>query len=114
MKNLKEKVLKIANAISDKKGMNIIVLDVQECSTMTKYLIIAQGNVERHTIALANQVRDAVKEIEDLEVLHTEGEREGDWIVMDLGDLMIHLLIPFMRERYQLESLWKEASILNV
>lgn len=114
MIDFKKEVQQIAQAIFDKKGFNIIALDVRGVSTITEYLIIAEGTVERHTMALAGQVRDCVEKIANLEIFHTEGEAQGDWIVMDLGEIMVHLFIPELREKYRLEELWKEGKVLQL
>ncbi len=103
----------VAQAIYDKKGFNIIALDVQGLSTMTDYLIVAEGTVDRHVKALAHSIRQALN-INKRQALHVEGEREGDWIVLDYGELVIHLLVPELREKYALEKLWKESKIVDV
>lgn len=103
----------IAEAISDKKGFNIIALDVTGISPMCDYLVIAEGNVDRHTRALMSAVSDKAKG-NSSEVYHTEGEDTGDWIVMDLGNVMVHLFVPELREKYALEELWHEGKIVNL
>ncbi|MBA3236763.1 MAG: ribosome silencing factor [Parachlamydiaceae bacterium] len=103
----------ISQAIFDKKGSNIIALDVRGISTMTDYVIIAEGTVERHVKAIHTTVLDAMKQ-KGQSALHVEGVREGDWVVMDFGDIVIHLFIPELREKYSLESLWKEGKIVDL
>lgn len=103
----------IAQAIYDKKGFNILALDVRSFSTMTDYYIIAEGNVERHVRALSLAIEDALKE-HGLRPFHVEGRSEGDWIVLDYVDIVIHLFIPEFREKYALEELWKESKIVDV
>lgn len=111
------KTLKILNAIAqaiyDKKGSNILALDVRGISTMTDYYIIAEGNVERHVRALSRGIKEAMG-IHGLHPFHIEGQNEGDWVVMDFGDIVIHLFIPELREKYALEELWKESKIVDV
>ena len=103
----------IGQAIFDKKGSNIITIDVRGISTMTDFYVIAEGNVERHVKAIHNSVCDAMAKI-GRRPLFIEGVRESDWVVIDFGDVVIHLLIPEMRERYALENLWKEGKIVDV
>lgn len=103
----------IAQAIFDKKGFNILVLDVRAFSTMTNFYIIAEGNVNRHVKAIANFIVDTMREA-GLKPLHIEGTAESEWVVIDYGDIVIHLFIPEIREKYALEELWKESKIVDV
>ena len=103
----------IAQAIFDKKGFNILALDVRGFSTMTDYYIIAEGTVDRHVRAISQEIQEALSP-KKLHALHVEGEKEGDWVVIDYGEVVIHLFIPELRERYALEELWKESKIVDV
>lgn len=104
---------RIAQVIYDKKGFNILVLDVQEICTMTDFFIIAEGSVDRHVKALSDAVVDLF-ESRGHHPLHTEGQQEGDWVVLDYGHFVVHLFIPELREKYALEELWKEGKIVDV
>lgn len=109
-----EKLLnQVAQAIYDKKGFNILVLDVRGISSMTDYFIIAEGTVDRHVRALADTIMDELAKIHQ-HVLFVEGKQEGDWIVLDYSDFIIHLFIPELREKYALEELWKAGKIVDV
>jgi ribosome-associated protein len=103
----------ISQAIFDKKGCNILVLDIREISSMADYLVIAEGSVDRHVKSLYAIIKDQLAEL-GLEPYHVEGVNEGDWIVVDYGSIMIHLFIPEMREKYALEALWNRAKIVDV
>ena len=103
----------ICQAIVDKKGFNIVVLDVREVSNMTDYFIIAEGNVDRHVTALAEHVTDVLRE-KGIKPTHVEGLREGNWIVLDYLDLMVHFFVPELRQYYSLEEVWKQGKIVNV
>ena len=103
----------IAQTIFDKKGMNILALDVRNCSSMTDYVLIAEGNVDRHVIAIASAVEAALKEL-GISTAHEEGIKTGDWIVLDYMQIMVHIFIPGVREKYQLEELWREAEIVDL
>lgn len=104
---------RIAQVIYDKKGMNILGLDVRGVSSMTDYVIIAEGNVDRHVIAIADAIIGVLKE-EGTKAIHTEGLQSGDWVVIDFLDIMVHLFMPGLREKYRLEELWKEGHILDL
>lgn len=103
----------IAQALFDKKGFNILALDVHGISTMADYIVIAEGSVDRHVKSLCSYLKEKLEET-DLSIYHIEGASEGEWVVMDCGNIIIHLLIPDMREKYALEELWKKAKIVDV
>jgi ribosome-associated protein len=104
---------KIAQTIYDKKGMNILALDLRKFSTITDYVLIAEGNVDRHVIAIAKAVMDELKKIQE-QPFHVEGLQAGDWVVLDYLEIMIHLFMPGLREKYHLEELWKEGEIIDL
>jgi ribosome-associated protein len=103
---------RIAQVIFDKKGMNILGLDVRGVSSMTDFVIIAEGNVDRHVVAIGDAIIDALKK-EGCRAIHTEGLQSGDWVVIDFLDIMVHLFMPGLREKYCLEDLWKDGQILD-
>lgn len=109
----KKKLNNISQTIFDKKGVNILVLDVRNISSMSDYCIIAEGSVGRHVKALCTAIKNTMREAEST-LYNCDGEQEGDWIVMDYGDCVIHLLTPDMREKYSLETLWNRAKIVDV
>lgn len=101
---------KLAQVISDKKGFNLLALDVRGLSSITDYLLIAEGNVDKHAVAIARAVLEEFEE----KPAHIEGLQMGDWIVIDYCEVMIHLFTSDLRERYQLERLWPESSIVEL
>lgn len=103
----------IAQAIYDKKGTNILALDVRGISSMADYVIIAEANIERHNIALASAIKESLEQTK-IKPLFVEGERDGEWIVMDFSETIVHLFIPEFREKYALEELWKAAKIVDL
>jgi ribosome-associated protein len=114
MKHTVEKLLKIiAQSIHDKKGFNTIIIDVKGISSMTDYFIIAEGTVDRHVKALAMYIKDCLSEYNS-HPLHIEGLQEGDWVVLDYSDFVIHLFIPELREKYALEELWRNGKLVDV
>ena len=108
----RKKLNAISQIIYDKKGFNILVLDVRGLSTMTDYYVIAEGTVDRHVQALCRALKDLAS-THDLAFLRVEGERSGDWVVMDSGDIIVHLFTSDMREKYALEELWTKAKIID-
>jgi ribosome-associated protein len=114
MSNSLNKLLnEMAQAIFDKKGVNILVLDVRGVCTMTDYFIIAEGNVDRHVKALGGAIMDLLSS-KGRKPLHVEGEQTSDWMVLDYGEFVIHLFIPELREKYALEELWHDGKIIDV
>ena len=103
----------IAQTIYDKKGFNIFAMDVRGISTITDFILIAEGNVDRHVIAISEAVQRELKKLGERTV-HAEGMKNGDWVVLDFVEIMIHIFMPGVREKYQLERLWSEGKIINL
>ncbi len=103
----------IAQVIYDKKGFNILALDVRGLSSITDFLLIAEGNVDRHISSIGRAVIDELDERGEPAV-HVEGLRTGEWAVLDFGDIVVHIFSPGLRERYSLERLWSESKIVDL
>ncbi len=103
----------IAQVIYDKNGMNILALDVQGLSSITDYLLIAEGNVGRHATSIAKAIIEELKEKGETPG-HVEGLQTGDWVVVDFGHVMVHLFTAGLREKYELEKLWPESKIVDL
>ncbi len=95
----------VQNALEDMKAKEIVVLDVQGRSTVTDYMIIASGTSRRHVLSVAEEVVIQVKQA-GLMPLGTEGQEAGDWVLVDLGDVVVHVMMPDARSFYDLERLW--------
>lgn len=104
----------IAQVIYDKKGSNILALDVQGLSTLTDYLLIAEGNVSRHVSSIARSIIESLDERGSPPLLHVEGLQSGDWVVLDYGEIMVHLFMPGLREKYCLEHLWADSKLVDL
>ena len=103
----------VAQAAYDKKGGNILALDVRGLSSLTDYILIAEGNVDRHVMSIARGCLDALREIGETPA-HVEGLQTGDWIVLDFVSIMIHIFMPGLRDKYALEKLWGESKIVDL
>lgn len=108
-----ERVQKLCKIIYDKKGMNILALNVKGVTDIADYIIIAEGNVDRHTQGIAIAIQDYMRK-QGEEPIAVEGYTDGQWIVIDYFDVMIHLFAPGFRERYRLEELWRASAIVDV
>ena len=109
----KKKLNVLSQIIFDKKGLNILALDVRNISTMTEYCVIAEGAVGRHVKSICAAIKSEMRD-ENSTLFHCDGEIDGDWIVMDYGDIVIHILTPDMRQKYALEELWSKGKIVDV
>jgi ribosome-associated protein len=103
----------IAQAIYDKKGVNILAMDIRKNNFLYDYIIIAEGTIERHVKAIAQYVIDKMAE-KNQKPLFVEGMELADWIILDYGYIAIHLLTPEMKQKYQLEHLWNKAKIIKL
>jgi len=109
-----EKLLNlIAQTIFDKKGINILALNVKGISSITDYAIIAEGTVDKHVTAIARAIQDTLAEV-GVKPIFVEGTKNGDWVVLDYLHIMVHLFMPGLRDKYQLEQLWREGQIIDL
>ncbi len=99
----------VIEAIDDVKGIDLSVLDVKGRTSVTDVMIIVSGNTSRQVRAIANSVIMAVKKNAH-PPLGTEGEEYGEWALVDLGDIIVHIMQPSVRDFYNLEKLWGEDS----
>lgn len=103
-----EQLLTIAkNALEDKKAKDIKILDVRKFSSITDFMVVATGKTARQVIALAQHVIGQAK-AHGHRALGEEGANVGEWALVDLGDVIVHVMQPQTRDFYQLEKLWSE------
>ncbi len=95
----------VVDKIDDMKGRDIITIDVKGRSTITDTLVICSGNSKRHVQSIAEHVATEAKHL-GIKSLGTEGQDEGEWVLVDLGDVVVHVMQESAREFYQLEKLW--------
>lgn len=98
-------------AISDKKGWDIVLLDIRPVSLLADYFVIATGGNERQVKAILEEVLTKTKEVEE-KPLHVEGTAESGWLILDYGGVIVHLFTPSQREYYDLEGLWSDAPLV--
>ncbi|MCK5386649.1 MAG: ribosome silencing factor [Gammaproteobacteria bacterium] len=110
--NTKELCDLAVEALEDIKGIDIKVLDVVNKSSVTDIMIFASGNTSRQVKALANNVADKAKKAGS-PALGIEGDDSNEWVLVDLGDVVVHVMQPSIREFYNLEKLWGEDSPTN-
>jgi ribosome-associated protein len=92
-------------ALEDIKARDIVVLDVRKMTAMFDWIIIASADSSRQSRALANNVQEKMKAL-GARVVSVEGERTGEWVLVDLGSIVVHIMQPAVRQYYNLEELW--------
>jgi ribosome-associated protein len=95
----------IIDKIEDLKGRDIQILDVSGKSTITDTIIVCSGNSKRHVVSIAEHVRTQAKQA-NVAPLSIEGKDTGDWVLVDFGDVIVHVMQDESRDFYQLEKLW--------
>ncbi len=108
MLTTEEKTQAVVAALEDVKASNITVIDTSKLSSMFDRMIIASANSTRQTKALADNVAVKLKE-QGEEIFGREGEESGEWILVDLGEVLVHIMQPAIRDYYNLEELWSKA-----
>ena len=94
-------------ALEDAKANDVRQLDVRRLTDITDWMVVASGTSTRHVLALADHVRIQIK-AKGLSPIGTEGESASDWVLLDYGDVVVHLMLPDTRGFYDLEGLWDD------
>lgn len=102
----------IVDLITDKKGENIVLMDLHEVSLIADYFVIGSANNERLLNAIVENLRDEVKQRTGVYPLRIEGRGESGWVLMDYGAIVVHMFAPEVRSYYDLEGLWADANVL--
>jgi ribosome-associated protein len=108
MLNTEEKTLAIVAALEDIKAADITVIDTSKLSSLFDRMIIASANSTRQTKALADNVVVKLKALGE-EIYGREGDETGEWILVDLNEVLVHIMQPAVRAHYNLEELWSKA-----
>lgn len=95
----------VVEALDDLKAKDIVKLDVRKMTTVTDYMVVASGTSNRHVKALVDAVADKAREAGH-RAAGIEGEEGGEWVLLDLQDTLVHVMLPRVREFYNLEKLW--------
>ena len=107
---LRNKQGAVVDALEDVKGHDIVVYDTARMPSMFERVVIASGESNRQVRALADRVQDKVREAGG-RVYGVEGEASGDWVLVDLGDVVVHIMQPAVRSFYNLEEVWGERKV---
>ncbi len=97
----------VVAALEDVKAQDVRVLDVRGLTDVTDFMVVASGTSDRHVQALADRTREALL-ARGVKPLGVEGEEAGEWVLLDFGDVVVHVMRPAVRAFYDLEKLWDE------
>jgi ribosome-associated protein len=103
----------VTAALDDMKAVNVKVLDVRGLTDIADIMVIASGNSDRHVRSIADRVVEKAKAA-GFRPLGTEGNRDGEWVLVDLQDIILHVMLPRVREFYGLERLWDNGTAAPV
>ncbi len=95
----------IVKTLNNLKARDVQILEVSSMTSITDFMVIASGTSDRHVKALSQNIIEEVKKI-GVSPIGVEGQSEGDWVLVDLGDVIVHVMLPRVREFYSLEKLW--------
>src|SRR6478752_3742875 len=96
----------VAAALDDMKAVNVKVLDVRPVTDVSDCMVLASGNSDRHVRSIADRVVERAKAA-GFKPIGVEGQRDGEWVLVDLNDVLVHVMLPRVREFYGLEELWE-------
>ena len=97
----------------DKKAEDIVVLDVRKVSTITDYFVIATGTSEPHLRAIMDEIAEGLRDQCGLKPYGVDGSLQTAWLVLDYFDVIVHIMRPEVRQRYDLEGLWNDAAAVK-
>lgn len=104
----KELAIRVAQAALDKKAEDLVVFDLRGMTTYTDFLVVCSGSSDRKVQSIAEGVEVALKQ-ENVRPLGVEGYTEGQWVLIDYGDVVIHIFYHHLRDFYDIEGLWSDA-----
>lgn len=100
----------VAAALDDMKAANVKIMDVRKVTDVADCMIIASGTSDRHVRSIADRIVERAK-AGGFRPMGLEGERDGEWVLVDLNDVIVHVMLPRVREFYGLESLWEPGPV---
>ena len=105
---MKPKALRdfVETTIADMKGQNLVIMDIQKMSSIADYMLVVTGTSNRHVRSIADEVEKRCKN-KGIRILGMEGQDSAEWVLLDLGDVIVHVMQAATRKLYDLESLWK-------
>lgn len=115
MKETKSLVNNIVAACKEKKANNIVIIDMTKLpGSICQYFVICEGKTPTQTTAIAEEITDSVKKKTKERPIAIDGMREGRWIGIDYGTVIVHVFLPELREFYDIEHLWEDADLEQI
>lgn len=108
-----DKAQRAARIALDRKALDLVVLDVQALSSVTDFFLVCSGRSTTHVATIADAIRDELK-TDGMRPLHVEGVAESGWVLLDYGDVLVHVFLEETRVYYALERLWGDAPSIPV
>jgi ribosome-associated protein len=109
MENSKELLRKVCEAIEEKKGEDVRILDISSISSFADFFVICHGYNQRQNQAISDEIKERLKKEQSLNPSHIEGYEQAEWILMDYLSCIVHVFSPESREFYKLERLWRDG-----
>ncbi len=103
---------RVVDLIVDKKGENVVLMDLRQVSLIADYFVIGSASSDRQLNAITEHIRDELRQQRRLYPLRIEGRGENGWVLIDYGDVVVHLFAPELRSYYDLEGLWRDANVV--
>jgi ribosome-associated protein len=100
----------VVAALDDMKAVNVKVMDVRKVTDVSDCMVLASGNSDRHVRSIADRVVERAKAA-GFKPMGMEGERDAEWVLVDLNDVVVHVMLPRVRETYRLEELWETVPV---
>lgn len=97
---------RVTTILEDMKARDLVLIDVKGKSSVTDYMMIVSGTSRRHVLSMADEVLQKIKQA-GVKPLGSEGQEGGEWVLVDLGDVVVHVMMPDARSFYDLERLWR-------
>ncbi len=104
-----EKLMLAVEAAASRKALQMTAIDIRKVASFAEFFLVCSGSSTRQVQAIADEVMDRLKKDRNSRPLHTEGYEAGSWVLLDYGDLIVHIFTEEARDFYQLERLWRDA-----
>lgn len=104
-----EKLMVAARGAAARKAIDMVAIDIRKIASFAEFFLICSGTSSRQVQAIADEVRERLRDERGSRPLHVEGYEAGEWVLLDYGDLIVHVFVDSSRQFYQLERLWRDA-----
>lgn len=95
----------LAHHLEDRKARDVVIIDVRDQTSMADFLVVCEGDTDRQIRSMVEHLQEACK-AEGIDVFHVDGMKDGTWVCLDCGEVIVHVLLPGERSYYRIEELW--------